>query len=362
MAFVPGVHLNPMRRRLPAERAQQLLGMFPAAQHISLSGCLAPVPKLLDVITTRDASRVHSLRLASNGLTLEHAEQLGEWLAASDGMELSALDLSDNSICVSRGLGASAIDASGLRALLAPFAQLRTSRCTTGAKSPVRGGSGDSGGGGSGGGGSGEEVFGRADVRGSQHRLRRRAGPALLELNLSGNQLCTAGAQALASSFRSSPALTCASSGLRILSLAKCLIGTGGIAALLPALKQCCALSSLDLTSNFLYDEGASAVAPWLAFASPRLEFVSLAFNGIGEEGANALHAAIEAKQTAAPQERSARHVGRDAPHASRLLTANLAGNNWNTRCNTAFFKLADRHGIEIYVRDQRAFNLTTAY
>jgi hypothetical protein len=60
MQFVPAVQLNPMRRRLPAERARLLLAIFPTAQQLALSGCLAPAPEMLDLITCSRAPRPHS--------------------------------------------------------------------------------------------------------------------------------------------------------------------------------------------------------------------------------------------------------------------------------------------------------------
>lgn len=226
----------------------------------------------------RNPSHVRSLCLSGNGLGLEHARQLGEWLARADGLELNSLDLSDNAICTSRQSASSAVDTGGLKSLLLPFAHARTSRCVSatcspskGLRSPIAGIDTD-------------ESRSR-ELSGSAHRLRRRAGPALIELNLSRNELCAQGSQALAAALRGSRALTCAGTGLRTLSLANCLIGEQGVNSLLPALRQCAALSSLDLTSNFLYDGGCIALCSWLGSAAAKLEHLALACNGISDEG-----------------------------------------------------------------------------
>jgi hypothetical protein len=233
-------------------------------------------------------------------------------------VELINLDLSDNSLCSARG--SASIDASGLKELLSVFTHApRTSTRRSalgGVRSPrtPQKGSGFLEPGGSGSPhASPKPHAGRQRAHamllspaakegspGGKHPQPLSGRASLQALDLSRNQLCSAGAVALAAVLKSSRTLGCAQGGLRTLRLAGCLLGEAGALTLAPALAKCLALTHLDLNSNFLYDAGAVAIASWLGSSAPKLQQLALACNGIGDKGALRARSPLDPRATCA--------------------------------------------------------------
>jgi GTPase SAR1 family protein len=109
----------------------------------------------------------------------------------------------------------------------------------------------------------------------------------LTTLDLNSNDIGDDGAKALAPSLKAMPALT-------TLDLVANKIGVDGAKALAPLLKDMPALTTLSLHSNKIGDDGAKALAPSLK-DMPALTTLELSFNNIGDDGRKALALAIKA-------------------------------------------------------------------